>query len=413
MGLIMLILPRKYAIIPLLISSCYVTLGQRVVIEGLDFTMMRIMVLFGWARLVLRKETWAIELNSIDKVIILWTLSSIISYTLLWQTSAAFINRLGHAFNTIGMYFLFRFIIKDMDDILRIIKALSIITIPLAVAMLLEKATGRNVFAVLGGVPKTTAVRAGRLRCQGSFGHPILAGTFGATLLPLFFILWVRGGRDRLISVVGGISSTIITVASASSGPVLTYIFGLVGLFGWVFRHHMRVIRWSLIFGLVALHLIMKAPVWFVIARVNVFSGSTGFHRAYLIDRAIEFIDEWWLIGTKSTGHWGYNLWDITNAYLVEGIRGGLPTMILFILVIVLCFGNIGRVLQVIEDDPFAVRICYWSMGAALFAHTITFLSVSYFDQMVVFWYLLLALISTATENPIAPEYQEKRSAQL
>ena len=32
---------------------------------------------------------------------------------------------------------------------------------------------------------------------------------------------------------------------------------------------------------------VMNAPIWFLIARVGVFSGSTAFYRAYFIDRSI------------------------------------------------------------------------------------------------------------------------------
>ncbi len=60
-----------------------------------------------------------------------------------------------------------------------------VILVPLVAAMLYEKATGRNVFAVLGGVSEMTLIREGKLRAQGAFQHPILAGTFGATVLPL------------------------------------------------------------------------------------------------------------------------------------------------------------------------------------------------------------------------------------
>ena len=37
-------------------------------------------------------------------------------------------------------------------------------------------------------------------------------------------------------------------------------------------------------------------------------------------------------------------------------------------------------------------------MGIMLFAHMVTFIAVTYFDQMIVFWYLLLAMISTVND---------------
>lgn len=40
-----------------------------------------------------------------------------------------------------------------------------------------------------------------------------------------------------------------------------------------------------------------------------------------------------------------------------------------------------------------------WSLGVSLFIHAVSFLSVSYFDQMIVFWYLLLAMISAVGDS--------------
>jgi hypothetical protein len=86
----------------------------------------------------------------------------------------------------------------------------------------------------------------------------------------------------------------------------------------------------------------MKAPVWFLLARLTVVGGSTGYHRAYLIDRAIANFGEWFLVGVPSTSHWGWGLQDVTNQFIVEGTRGGLLTLVLFVAVIVYCFKGLG-----------------------------------------------------------------------
>ncbi|HEY2934572.1 MAG TPA: hypothetical protein VGK99_22780 [Acidobacteriota bacterium] len=411
MGALMLLLPRRLALVPIVVITCYMTLGQRVLVAGLDFTMIRIMIVFGWIRLIVRGEISAIRLGAIAKVVIWWVVSSILTYTLLWQTSEALINRLGLAFNALGLYFLFQLLIRDSKDIERALKLLAILIVPLAIAMLIEKTTGTNAFAAFGGVSETTVVRDGRLRCQGPFTHPILAGTFGATLAPLFVgLLWSR----RFIGAIGIISATIITLTSSSSGPVMAYLFGMLCLAMWPLQRHMRAIRWGLLFTVIALHLVMKVPVWFLIARVGAFAASTGWHRAFLIDRAIAHLDEWWLIGTKSTAQWGGNLFDVTNQYILEGVDGGLPTMILFIAIIALSFRNLGRALAVIKDELIHERLLLWAMGASLFAHVTSFLSVSYFDQIVVIWYLLLAIISIATRT-LSLQYSSAQatSAQL
>ena len=90
---------------------------------------------------------------------------------------------------------------------------------------------------------------------------------------------------------------------------------------------------------------------------------------------------------------------DITNQFLAQGVQGGLLTMILLILVIVLGFRAIGKALKILENQPFSVKITLWSMGAALFAHVMSFMAVSYFDQIIVSWYFLLAVISTANSQ--------------
>jgi hypothetical protein len=149
----------------------------------------------------------------------------------------------------------------------------------------------------------------------------------------------------------------------------------------------------------------MKAPVWFLMQRVNIFSGSTGDHRAYLIDRFVANLGGWWLVGTKSSVDWGdENLWDITNQYILEGVNGGLLTMLLFIFIIVCCFAGIGRTVRRLGPGLFRKQVLVWALGAALFAHTVSYFSISYFDQNVVNWYLLLAMISTgATIRKPAP----------
>src|SRR6185312_14499740 len=98
-GIFTFFLPRRYALLPVIVITCFMTMGQMVVVSGLHFTMMRIMVLFGWVRILCRRELRPIRLNKIDKALIAWTVVAIISHTLLWQTWGEFVNRLGFGYN--------------------------------------------------------------------------------------------------------------------------------------------------------------------------------------------------------------------------------------------------------------------------------------------------------------------------
>ncbi len=394
MCVLMLVLPRRLALLPVIAMVCYMTMGQRVLVFGLNFTLIRILLLFGFVRVVIRSEASLENLNRIDKILLGWVLSSVVTYTLLWKTGDAFVNRLGLAYDAIGLYFLFRFLVRDADDIRSVIVQFAWLTLPLAACMLIEKRTGQNPFGALGGVPPETLVREGVLRCQGPFAHPILAGTFGSTLLPLFVgLFWQR--RHRLLAVAAVICAATIVICAASSGPVGAAIAGLLGLVMWGMRDHMRAVRWTMGLCLVSLHLAMAAPVWFLLSRVGIFGGSTAYHRAILIDNAVHRFPEWWLLGTYSTSHWGYQMFDVTNQYVLQGVQGGIVTMVLFIAVIARCFGAVGHAAG---SESKAVRndkILAWSLGASLLVHAINYISVVYFDQNMVNWYLLLAMIAT------------------
>jgi hypothetical protein len=323
-------------------------------------------------------------------------------HTIQRGTGEAFINQLGLAYNALGLYFLFRFLIRDMGDIKRLLKVMSVIIVPLTIAMSFEWLTGKNVFSVFGGVNAISGMREGWVRCQGSFTHPIIAGTFAATTMPLLAALWFQENIRKWVPMLGVASMTLIIFLAHSSGPVIAYIAIIVSFMLWPLHTHMRAVRWSLGIGLLILHLVMKAPVWFLIGRLSNEMGGDGWHRADLIDQAIRHFDEWWLIGTKTTIHWlefsneiEPGMADITNQYVYEGVKGGLVTLLLFIAIIAFSFKAVGLMLKATKEQPFSIRIMVWSMGAALVGHVVSFFSVSYFDQILVFWYFLLAAISS------------------
>lgn len=406
MGILTIALPRRSAVLPLLMTCCFITLGQRIDVAGLNFTLMRIAILFGWVRVFVHKE-FSLRINSIDKSILWFAAASIVMYTLLVQTWDGFIGSLGPAYNAIGSYFLFRFLIRDLDENDTVLKALCIVMVALALAMIIEKSTGRNLFSVLGGVPEITMVREGRLRAQGPFTHPILAGTFGATSIPLFVGLWLKS-KARRLATVGLVAALIVVVTTASSGPLMALVTGVLALCAWPFRRHMRAVRWLGLFSLIALHLVMKAPIWFLIGRLSVIIGGTGWARSVLIDEAISHFGEWWLVGTTYTAHWSANnglialpdnpnMVDITNQFIVIGVSGGIFPLILFIVLIALAFRAVGATVKRMGGQPFSDQFTVWAMGASLSAYVNSFLSVSLFDQTIVFWYILLAMISSVS----------------
>jgi hypothetical protein len=266
LGLCVLYVPRRWSVLPLLIMACFVSSAQRIVVAGLDFDFLRIMVLFGVIRLMFRKEYINFVWKPLDIAVILWTISSMFFYVLQQGDFAAVVNRLGFAFNAFGMYFLFRCLIQDWQDVNQIIRGCIWLSIPVAIFFLLENLTGRNLFSIFGGVLAVTDIREGKLRCQGAFSHPILAGCFWASLMPLFAACWWKSIKDRIWSITGLITSSFIVLCCASSTPLMGALSAMIGGLFFFLRRQMRIVRWVILLTLIALHMVMNAPVWHLVA---------------------------------------------------------------------------------------------------------------------------------------------------
>src|SRR5262249_45820233 len=158
---------------------------------------------------------------------------------------------------------------------------------------------------------------------------------------------------------------TVVTVASNSSTPFLAYAAGIVGLCFWPLRRRMRTFRWGISLLLIGLHLVMKAPVWALIQRIDLTGSSSGFHRYMLVDQCIRHFTEWWLIGVKTYDQWGSDMWDLSNQYVAYAVTGGLATVAAFILVISRSFGRLGKARKAARDDRKRQWLL-WCLGAAL-----------------------------------------------
>jgi len=403
-GALILFWPRAKAIAPFIAGSMLIPMDQVLLVGGMHFPMLRLLALFGIARLVRDKlscksRIFSGGINKIDVAMILCTLVIAVAGVLLFQQSAALIFQLGNIYTTFGIYFLLRFLIRSEEDILVMIRTLAYVAAAIALVMTLETLTGHNPYALLGGARASmyanVAARDDRFRAQGPFGHSILAGVFGAILLPLFVLLWQRGSKNRWIAALGMVSATVITLTSNSSTPVLAYAGGVLALCLWPIRNWMRVVRWGVVITIVSLHMVMKAPVWHLISRIDISGGSSGYHRFMLIDQCIRHFGDWWLIGVKSTYEWGWDMWDTANQYVGTCDTSGLLAFILFLATIVYSFKYLGKARKRVGNKK--QQIFLWALGAALFANVVAFGGISYWDQTQVVWYALLAAISAAT----------------
>jgi len=406
MGLLLFGLPRRQAFVPLLMAGVLAPMHLRVVVAGFDFYILRIMILVGWVRVLLRSEHTGFKANALDKAVALWVGAMVFSYILQYHTLGALVNRMGFAYTALGSYFLIRVLAEPDAAIERILKAFVPAVVLLAVCMAIEHATGSNVVSrILAGLKQVPSARAGEFRSQASFAHSICAGTFGATTLPLVVALWWSDRASRELVILGVVAAVTVTLTSSSSGPVISCMAGIGGLCLWYARRYLRSILYGAVLLTFGLQLVMRAPVYVLVFRLSKLTGGSGWHRYSLIDNFIRRFSEWWLCGARATGHWGHNMWDTANMYVKMGVRGGLLTFALFIYVIYVGFKHLGTSMQAAEDKPRVQRV-YWAIGSSLFAHVVAFFGTSYWDQMILAWYALLAIIATTgmASEPVSPE---------
>jgi hypothetical protein len=392
LGVVALFCSRRHAILPLLIAATTVPMAQRIVLAGADFTLLRILLLIYLVRVIVRGEARGYAWNRLDGWVLLWAGCGVIVMTLHHGTATAFLNRLGWAYDILLTYFVVRCLVRDWYDFLTLARGAALISLPIAAIFLLEWKTGYNAFAVFGGVPFETWIREGRLRCQGPFPHPIIAGAFWAAMLPIISSLFFSSAGDFRRGVAAAVAVLLIVLTTSSSTPILSLGAAGVGIAFFALCRYRRFIWVSVVVVLALLHfVVMKAPVWHLMARVDVFGGSTGWHRFVIFDAFIANFAKWYLMGEVDPESWGiWEMRDVTNHYVVEGLNGGLWTLLALIGVLVVGFANVGRVLRLNPPTPTAWYA--WMVGVALFVHVVTFFGIAYFGQMIVLLYLHLGL---------------------
>jgi hypothetical protein len=260
--------------------------------------------------------------------------------------------------------------------------------------MINEQINHFNAFGLFGGASVEVSIRNGIIRSSGLLGY-LYSGVIAGASIPLF--VWLSSeGKSRLAACAGVVAAMVMTFTSNSSTSLLAFGGSAVGIAFWPLRERMRLVRWGLALALVALHLAMKAPVWALIARVDLTGSSSSYHRFYLLDNCIRHFSDWWLFGYKHYNEWGWGMWDLCNQFVAVAVTGGLVSVVFYIAIFSRSFGSIGaarkRVSGEVKQEWFL-----WCLGSSLFAHVVASFGSNYMTPLLMWLYPLLACISVAT----------------
>src|SRR5271157_3604466 len=86
---------RRWVLLPLCLALCFVPIQQRLVIAGLNFDINRIMLLFGWARLLMRHELDRLRRTALDGLFVLWLVVGTLFFFLGVANTSALTYRAG------------------------------------------------------------------------------------------------------------------------------------------------------------------------------------------------------------------------------------------------------------------------------------------------------------------------------
>lgn len=176
--------------------------------------------------------------------------------------------------------------------------------------------------------------RWGMLRALGTFPHPILSGTFVATIFP-FAVLVMHKFRDRALGIFAAFSC-IFTVSSTSMLNLIVS-FGLIALLV-----AQRITRWPLLWIagfysallLLAVAAISQGGLMSFIIRYASVNSATGYYRKFI----------WYYAGAEANAHpwfgiglrdWVRPAWMLSDtidaSWLLMTMRYGYPASMAFL----------------------------------------------------------------------------------
>lgn len=395
---------KRMAAVGMMAGVLYLTLGQVIDLFGIHLYAMRILTLAGLIRVLFLNEFSFNNLNGFDKFLL-----AVYAY----RVFVFIANGNGSAVNSIGLlidislaYFTFRGLLDDFKSFQWLLKAMIFLLIPYVALVSIEMITWHNPFLIQGATSEVV-LRNGRPRCIGSFAHPTILGTFGASFLPLYMALYNIDGYRKTAAAGVGLCLAIVLLSN-SGGPLSCAALGIAGWMLWIVRTKMFIVRRTLALLLILLVMVMKAPIWYLPAKLSIITGGDGWHRSYLMDVAFQNLDQWWFAGMSVllTKDWFPYIVatggaDIINYYLDFGIAAGLISMGLFIALLVDAFSRLGNALIKIRSATSVsseAEYILWALGTVLAMHIFNWFGLVYFDQYYVVLFMQFAAISTLSD---------------
>jgi hypothetical protein len=316
-------------------------------------------------------------------------------------------NRGGFLMDTWCAYLAARFIITSRARAIAVVKCTAIVLVPLAMLGVIESIFRWRPFFSLyhyspwyreGAGRFAGEERFGLARAVGPFSHAILFGGSFAMFLPLIYYLRYEKDNWHTLAYVLSVTALIGSLTSMSSGPWVMTIAVIFCLMMERRKKWLKPMFVFLVFSCILIGIASNRPFYHVIASWANPLGGSGWHRAKLIDLSIEHFNEWWEVGygMEDPG-WGPDLGmgftDVTNEFILAGVRYGILGVITLCLILVVAFRGLISTYRRLTH-PAMKSLC-WAFGSLLFSVVVCWMSVSFFGQLMPLFYCCLGMIGS------------------
>ena len=382
---------RDTALIPMIVILCIVPFSHRLSIATVDFPFVRLLIMALVARAVFFGERPHHPMLLPEKLIV----GFIVIFGLVSGLSGGgWMAEIGRTVTLLLLAYAVRVYVSQAQ-LMAITTVAALISFPTALAFWHEHTTTDNLYRAFGGVSDATNIRMGEVRARGPFFHPIYAGVFWITFS--CFFIWRGLIATTLVRRAYWMAAVVATVvvgfSTSSSTPIMGFAAIVMCWCAFWARDYRKWFLPGTAVVVIALDVVMKAPVWHLIARVGSAEGSTSYFRFKLIDAFFANVGEWFFLGTRSTAHWFWGAQDIVNQFVYYGVRGGAASLFLFIAVVWMTIRLLSKRFEQAPTKTRAernTRLLIWAFLASISASLITFIGVSYFGQIATQLYMII-----------------------
>lgn len=307
-------------------------------------------------------------------------------------------------------YFFGRFTIRSLRDLriflIMMAPGLFLIAATIVVESITHQLIIQNLFSEITGQPVKYRpdYRLGLFRAPGPFPHPILAGVFLASFLPLYVLSGIKGWPK-----FAGITASICSFFSISSAALLGLVAGgALIAYNWL-SERIANLSWRLFFFSAGVFVFVVetatgSGIFGLIMRYAALNKQTSYMRKLIWEHGSRNVLEnpWFGLGY---GDWARPSWmppSVDNFWLLMAMRFGIIPAVLILIVTIWAVVMLMRAAN--ASLSYVDRRAYKGLAISLGVFALGIISVALWLSAHVWFFMLIGLaVSVSTAVPPIP----------